>query len=633
MAGGMGGGGGGGSAGGAAAIGLVFLAPNDGLRTTQAQVNLSVGLSGNDGGLRPPAQLAYRALRGDGGVLATGALTTSNDGGSYGNALSLDVDDTYALFASLTDGGGTVGPRRVTLDRTGPVVSLQVLAAPTRASGADFVGEDPQLVGAWHRDEEAVVRLSSASSDVVDSGFTLQVAGRLADGGATAFGSSGIRVLAAATCGACAETSCRCYGVDLAGPTFSTFRGTLPLVATAADDLGNVASADAGIAVTRWRWARTVPDAGAGPTVASIGPGGVLYVGSPTGVHALFADGGTRWSSDVGAVTGTAATVDDAGVALVFYASTRGGNGELGAVLASSGAGQAACPMLGTTSTGGVVVLDTDVAGSGKRSAATVLSGGAPVVMAVRPGDATACVNATVTESLVTSAAPVCAGPDVFWPSAGSINGSSISTGAWVAATGYPVVVAGATINALAMTPSAAPTVLASTSTSLAARLAADGSVVFDATSTSGLTGVAVAANGFFFAGREDGSLVRFDAAGAASGSLALAGVVAGTPVLASDARLYAATSAGVLAVTNRSLAAEWVVSGLGAFSGSPVLDCNREHTGKGAVLYLGTSTGQVVAVVVDSTQLDATAPWPMGGHDPRRTGNLSTSTSELVCQ
>ncbi len=126
---------------------------------------------------------------------------------------------------------------------------------------------------------------------------------------------------------------------------------------------------------------------------------------------------------------------------------------------------------------------------------------------------------------------------------------------------------------------------------------------------------------------------MRLTGAGAidATASVSASGI-SGTPLLTSDSRLYATTTGGQLVVADRSLAVEWSVDGLGAIAAPPAFDCDRNNPGRGGVLYLTNANGVVLAVIVDSHQLELTAPWPMDGHDPRHTANLLTPMSEFTC-
>jgi hypothetical protein len=67
----------------------------------------------------------------------------------------------------------------------------------------------------------------------------------------------------------------------------------------------------------------------------------------------------------------------------------------------------------------------------------------------------------------------------------------------------------------------------------------------------------------------------------------------------------------------------------LGNVVASPTLDCNRirgKSTPSSGTLYIATSNGYLVALIVDSHGLDPTAAWPKYQHDASNTGN-STNT------
>jgi hypothetical protein len=57
---------------------------------------------------------------------------------------------------------------------------------------------------------------------------------------------------------------------------------------------------------------------------------------------------------------------------------------------------------------------------------------------------------------------------------------------------------------------------------------------------------------------------------------------------------------------------------------GSPTIGCGA-FVGPLGVLYVGSVSGSLYALVVDSPGLDSTAPWPKYQHDVRNTGNPTT--------
>jgi hypothetical protein len=59
----------------------------------------------------------------------------------------------------------------------------------------------------------------------------------------------------------------------------------------------------------------------------------------------------------------------------------------------------------------------------------------------------------------------------------------------------------------------------------------------------------------------------------------------------------------------------------------SPTLDCNRTASASGTgAYYFATTSGWLVAYIVDSAGLDLTAAWPKFQHDARNTGNTAVS-------
>src|SRR5262249_829942 len=103
-------------------------------------------------------------------------------------------------------------------------------------------------------------------------------------------------------------------------------------------------------------------------------------------------------------------------------------------------------------------------------------------------------------------------------------------------------------------------------------------------------------------------------------------GVVRGVPVLGANQFAYTLTSAGTVEARNTELVVLWSaqISTSSGFRASPTLDCARQGAAEG-VLYAGSDSGELVAVVVDSRGLDPTAPWPKYQHDVRNTGNPTT--------
>ena len=133
--------------------------------------------------------------------------------------------------------------------------------------------------------------------------------------------------------------------------------------------------------------------------------------------------------------------------------------------------------------------------------------------------------------------------------------------------------------------------------------------------------------------GTTSSALVRVN--GATSESVATSAALSGAPAIGADGLLYTSTTNGRVQAWSDGLTLEWeaLLAG-GILTGvSPALDCGREANGyAGGVLYVGGDNGKLFSLDVDSKGLDTQAPWPKFQHDPRNTGNSSTSLTEFTC-
>jgi hypothetical protein len=101
------------------------------------------------------------------------------------------------------------------------------------------------------------------------------------------------------------------------------------------------------------------------------------------------------------------------------------------------------------------------------------------------------------------------------------------------------------------------------------------------------------------------------------------------SPVLgAGDAVYFVATGGYLVAANQSNLAVRYEgpmssMLALGAVSGAPTLDCNREQpASQSGVLYFATEGGYLVSVIVDSKGLDTSAAWPKYQRDAQNSGN-----------
>jgi hypothetical protein len=106
------------------------------------------------------------------------------------------------------------------------------------------------------------------------------------------------------------------------------------------------------------------------------------------------------------------------------------------------------------------------------------------------------------------------------------------------------------------------------------------------------------------------------------------------TPVLGRGGFLYATANNGnVVAADQQSLDVSWLKPLPAAIAtstqvlASPTLDCNRtDPSSATGAYYFATTTGWLVAYIVDSPGLDSAAAWPKYQHDARNTGSTGTA-------
>jgi hypothetical protein len=134
--------------------------------------------------------------------------------------------------------------------------------------------------------------------------------------------------------------------------------------------------------------------------------------------------------------------------------------------------------------------------------------------------------------------------------------------------------------------------------------------------------------------------LVRVTATGEADGE-SQSGNIQVSPLLGAGGRLYSVDTSGTLSAWSAgNLAVTWSTKLDSSITSvtAPNLDCTRDASGekqlgRPGVLYFGTQTASVYAVVVDSPGLDVNAQWPMYLHDPRHTSNAQTGMAEFGCE
>lgn len=581
----------------------------------------------------------------DGG--AAGSLGRA-DAGYYQGSLVPAREGRLELAARYGAAGLASTTLELTVDRTAPVFSVQV-NSPTRppADGGQLATMDPEpgYAQAWRRDEKATVIVSSSATDVNVASVKLWAVG-IEDGGAP-----GLSVSLMPRTG-CGQPYCATAELELSLPRMDAFRGELGLRVLGQDDLGNEGGVDGGVKVTRWKWAYdTGAKLSATPAISS---GGTLYVGTQDNflegrLHAIDSSGRLLWSFDAGAIEASPSVgVEAGGMELVFVASEsasgaalrahRSDGGVVHECLYASGRAKASFSVAALERFGETVV-----------SGATVVNlnpGGR--LVALRPEavlSADRCVdqgNAGLVDYLGGVATN---GVDFFFAQgSGStdIKGFSFSNGNWAAKQGWP-----SNVWLFTRAPALVGTNVVGggggLSEGVAVSLSMDGGTewrysVPGSSPVPNFASPVIGLGSVLVAGTAD-SRLRQVAIGAGAGvATPTDGPILGAVALGEGGYVYGVTQAGTVGAWKDDLGLRWDLAGLGMdVQASPTLDCARDSTGarvagRPGVLYVASSNGKLYAFIVDSRGIDVSAPWPKYQHDPRNTGNSTTSLSEFSC-
>lgn len=261
---------------------LSWVTPDAGLVTKQPTLNGSVRVTKADGG-----SVALMSLP------VTGAAAFSPSNGLYSGALPVIAPDGDKTFVAGWQDAGISSSLTITRDTMPP--SVDVVVEPRPASLGDA---DPVQATAWKLDEAATIRVT-VTNGIPATATNIQVPW---SGSVTS-----------STCQATCTGDCRCFAVDLVGSTVNGLRDTAWLQVTGISDVaGNpAATVDAGVAVTRMKWARTMTLTSGSPLrpVAVSQAGTVIWGGQSAGpalprLMATQQDGGTTWTAvTAGAVT------------------------------------------------------------------------------------------------------------------------------------------------------------------------------------------------------------------------------------------------------------------------------------------------------------------------------------------
>jgi hypothetical protein len=573
-----------------------------------------------------------------GGDLGSGTMTASGTSGDFVAASATVGFSDGARHAVIGWAGGPDASVDFLVDATPPTVQLIVENAPNRAGWE----VDNAMVGAWKKDESALVRVQASEPvTVASSNFTTT------------------GVTSASGCSACpGGQSCGCFAVDLGAQPLKAPRGNIDVIlGPVADAVGNMStSAMNSVPVTRWKWSQQLVASGATGVsppavtttgriiVASIeGTSGRVLAFEPAGDVAWGAlDGGVAVSSGpvigsqgayVGAVQGMVSSIiridvgsGSTGVPQCLDASSTHFDGTL--CLGGSGAGElifgvrsgflistaATCPASAITVSGTPSLVAEEDAGTQN---VFLSSTGRGVLSKYNfNGGAWSSMGSTSTFSLF---------PQGLFVFGGVVGGAGV---------GGPTV-GGAFVTSSAGTLTGLPSQYAPANTDPAgaAAVAAGPAAVFG--STGGAV-VKIALDG--------GSVAPmpadvFDAGSSVDLSLR-------TPVLGEGGLTYVIGGDQTLRVLSGTPAVEeWTwASGSGGIQGSGgisqlAIDVSRNTGTKictsPGVLYVAAAQGgeaRLYALIVDSRGLDQGAPWPKYQHDNANTGNPATSLSSWSC-
>jgi hypothetical protein len=634
--------------------------------TVGKTVALRAGFDARAGVL--PGTLSYAVTLPDGGAAGAGTLQAVGDGGYEGSWTPLE-EGPHMLVATATGLAGDVGtadtgPIQVTVDLTGPAMVAQVEPSTVphgMDGGTQYDDPASGFIVAYRRDEVRNVRVTSQAADVDPQSLSVKVTGDDGQGGGETIALTGGTE--------CSDAPfCLDVPFDFSKPQLKAFRGHFGLTVSARDRVGNLGTPDSkALPVTRWKW-RYVPGLGTTRNNASVTVGhqGVVYIVTNDATGTLLAikpDGSLKWSKALGQPVDTTPSVGTApdgsdriylplhgssAMRLVAFDST---GTPLTTVCSFSAMNSAATSL---------AVAPPTSAGKGSEvseSAITVISdGSASLLFMFRPDDVgpDQCLwsNAAISPSIPRGAL-VANGMALYYgsSSAPTVEGFEFADYVWSLAPGFPTggVNVGWDVASLAISQS---------NEIFGSSVGGGGGSFFDVTTGSlawsypdvpsgfGAThdvildvdGNLISSASWASVGPKD-KLVRVTASGKPDGETP-SGFISVSPLLGAGGRLYSVDGMGTLSTWQaEDLSASWSIRlEPSTYVTAPNLDCSRDANGekqfgRPGVLYYGTQTASVYAVVVDSPGLDVGAQWPMYLHDPRHTSNAQTGMAEFGCE
>nr|AYM53412.1 cell surface protein [Melittangium lichenicola] len=569
--------------------------------------------------------------------------------GVYGAPWTPAAEGPYRLTVSYPETGGPSTRVGLTVDRTGPVLTVSL---PVRSDGgtADggFVYADPSLPGAWRRDQTVALRVESSAADVDPQSLRVRVSLSGSDGGVSL---DDLAVTQAASCGA-GIGYCGTVDVPLWKPGLPAFRGEFAVEVNAKDRVGNASSGNAKIPVTRWKWRYDI--AAATITAApAVGNMGTIYVGTTVSGNtdgrllAIADDGRVLWDANTGAVVASPSVgnVLSAGSERVYAAHKKGNTSRVGFYVGTNSF-NATCPDLllpsalvqsalaiGQVATNGGSTLETVYGVYTGRSGGTVF--------AVRPDAAEdpqlRCpTNLSVGEVLAPGSMLASGNSAIFGTSSGRLKSYTLAAnGLWNNSAQWDRSLSLATPTSLAVADGGIFVGSNDGSASRVFAAALDGGQEPTSVSTSSPAwnisfGGSPTVRGVV--GLNNSKLLLLNSAdGGIENINTPSDVIKGAPVWGTGGHVYTASSTtGVIEARRPLETVEWQFDTESSIEASMNLDCSRSsdggvRSGVPGVLYATSQDGKIFALIVDSPGLDPSAPWPKYQHDSRNTGNPET--------
>jgi len=558
-------------------------------------------------------------------------------------------DGTWTLTAANAELSLSSTPVSVPVDRTAPEFGFEVVP-PTRENTTSLKTSDPQTgyETAHRRDEKARVRVFCTEAGIgLDTSTLAMTVKGIPNDGVLSFPSSALQTstnCTSGTEGCCFETE-----VDLADSNLKmeAFRGTFALSVSGADKLANASTGSGGIPVTRWKWRLDANPATPHQLISrapAIGKDGRVYFARGAEVYVATPDGGaTLLLSTAAPITSNIIVTELEGKEWLAVGGSKQQTPGVGAFWAFP--------------------LDAAATGPGSSAGAMIASGVAftsvpkpaflaPLTTATDPrvaaiirdtNEATGFAADTYTEPSVgfTDRTGVAITGDTIFlgDNKGNLRGYGLLNDNLSVKTGWPQSVGEAPTNPI-VTSSGIAGGGGGVGVGSVFQFPVAGAVAPTKTTTNSPTWNAVAtSDGIIVAGDEDGYVhfVPEDSPPAASESPVRPGTsqpIKAAPAVGSDGSLYVSGSDGQLHLFSGKQVV-WSQLLEGSLE-SPTLDCSRDGAlqplARPGILYVGTSTGALFAIITDSRGLDVTSPWPKLHHDPGNTSNASVSLAPFAC-